>query len=168
MNKPVRHDSSSYINQVFGSPKEYRDLVRKSRRWIKQNVQNISEIGYFACTGISGLSVAAPLSYLMGKGLMVVRKSSEDSHCQTNVEGIPVRGSHKVLIIDDLICSGTTIRDIVSKVSGRVSSGRRHPDLNIDIVGTFLYNRLVDDDPHPFVSLESFFAYYGYGTDDNS
>lgn len=85
-----------------------------------------------ACTGISGLAVAAPVSYILDKYLIVVRKQIEDSHSAFNVETSILNGNY--IIIDDFIETGTTINDIILNINGLSSN-----DLNL--VGIYTYYR---------------------------
>ena len=73
---------------------------------IKKNNINFDTI---ACSGTSGLLTVPQISELLKKNILVVRKKKEKSYSPFRYEGpIP----NKYIIIDDLICSGETIKHI--------------------------------------------------------
>lgn len=77
------------------------------------------EFDAIAFRGVSGALLGAPLSYLTGKPMIVVRKPSESSHAVLTVEGD--RGARTYVIVDDFIESGRTariIREEIEKFSG--------------------------------------------------
>lgn len=69
-----------------------------------------------ACCGTSGLIVVPQIAEILDKHILIIRK---DCSCGSRpystfiVEGVPPR---KYVIIDDLICSGTTIRYIMQQI----------------------------------------------------
>lgn len=66
-----------------------------------------------ACCGTSGLLVVPQISELLKKNMLVVRKRKEKRYSPFQYEGpIP----NKYIIIDDLICSGKTIKHIISTI----------------------------------------------------
>lgn len=76
------------------------------------------EFDAIACTGVSGLIVASVLAYRMEKHLIILRKDGENSHAAYCVENN--RKQFRVLIVDDLVSSGNTLRRIDSAVSGTI------------------------------------------------
>ena len=63
-----------------------------------------------ACCGVSGLMVVPQIAELLNKNILIIRKN-EKRYSEFRTEGIaPLR----YVVIDDLICSGTTINHITS------------------------------------------------------
>ena len=61
-----------------------------------------------ACCGVSGLMVVPQIAELLNKNILIIRKN-EKRYSEFRTEGIaPLR----YVVIDDLICSGTTINHI--------------------------------------------------------
>lgn len=103
-------------------------LVKKVRKFKKTT--NFSHI---AVMGVSGQSVAWPISYLTGIPILVVRKQNEKSAYSTDT----IIGSGKVqtyIIVDDLIESGNTVDAIVKEITKQF-------DNTAQCVGIFLYNK---------------------------
>lgn len=71
--------------------------------------------------GVSGMLVGAPLAYELGKPIVIVRKS-DGSHSGHSVEGPTCVGRYA--IIDDLVDSGDTLREIVAKVKEHDADAR--------------------------------------------
>ncbi len=66
-----------------------------------------------ACCGTSGLLVVPQISEILKKNILVVRKANEKRYSPFQYEGpIP----NKYVIIDDLICSGKTIKHILHTI----------------------------------------------------
>ena len=69
-----------------------------------------------ACSGTSGLIVVPQIAEILNKNILVVRKKCK---CQSRaysefvLEGVPPR---RYVIGDDLVCSGRTIRYIMSEI----------------------------------------------------
>ncbi len=124
-----------YRNQII--MKAYSDL---------RDIKNIDSI---ACCGTSGLIVVPQIAELLKKNIIIVRKKDESAYSEFKVEGTPARN---YIIIDDLICSGSTIKNILKNIKEETPrakckgvycympdecSYRRHPeycnkDLGID------------------------------------
>lgn len=64
-----------------------------------------------ACCGVSGLMVVPQIAELLDKHIMVVRKAGEKCYSEFRTEGV---APFRYVILDDLICSGDTIRRITS------------------------------------------------------
>ena len=69
-----------------------------------------------ACRGISGALVGSGISLLTGKPLIVVRKEAEKRHSGLPVEGVMGPDFINYLIVDDFICSGDTVQDIIQNM----------------------------------------------------
>jgi len=61
-----------------------------------------------ACCGVSGLLVVAQVAELLNKNIIVVRKG-ERCYSEFRTEGV---APFRYIILDDLICSGSTVKHI--------------------------------------------------------
>ena len=61
-----------------------------------------------ACCGVSGLMVVPQIAELLNKHIIVVRKG-EKCYSEFRTEGV---APFKYIIVDDLICSGSTVKHI--------------------------------------------------------
>lgn len=68
-----------------------------------------------AFRGFSGAIIAPPVAVALNKQLLLVRKSTEDTHSDFLVEGNP--SVHKYIIIDDFMSSGKTAKAIIELVA---------------------------------------------------
>jgi adenine/guanine phosphoribosyltransferase-like PRPP-binding protein len=59
------------------------------------------------CCGTSGLLVAPQISEILDKHIVVIRKPSEKRYSNFDIEGVT---PYRYIIIDDLVCSGWTIK----------------------------------------------------------
>ena len=111
------------------------DVTRRANT-IKQLVRIIrkSKVQFdcIAFTGVSGALIAPAVADKLGKGIIVVRKAKDNSHHRVDAE-VEV-GGKTYIIIDDLICSGETITNIVGKLGGCSRFDHYTP------VGVFLYS----------------------------
>lgn len=62
-----------------------------------------------ACCGVSGMMVVPQIAELLNKHIVVVRKEGEKCYSEFRTEGV---APFRYVILDDLICSGKTIRHI--------------------------------------------------------
>lgn len=67
-----------------------------------------------AFCGMSGAVLAPSVAQALGKTLLLVRKSSEVRHSSYTVEGDC--GANTYVILDDLICTGETVRHIQRQI----------------------------------------------------
>lgn len=72
------------------------------------------EYDAIAVRGVSGLMVGGILSLRLNKPLVVVRKTKGE-HSEHIVEGVR-RDGMRYLIVDDLVCSGATVNDIMAQI----------------------------------------------------
>lgn len=80
------------------------------------NLRKISDtFDSIACCGTSGLLVVPNVASLLEKHLIVVRKKAreEKRYSIFDIEGVV---PNKYIIIDDLICSGQTVRHIIQSL----------------------------------------------------
>lgn len=62
-----------------------------------------------ACCGTSGLMVVPQIAELLNKNIILIRKKNEKCYSDFAIEGVK---PFRYIIIDDLICSGNTVRHI--------------------------------------------------------
>ena len=67
-----------------------------------------------ACCGVSGLMVVPQIAELLNKNIVLVRKSEEKRYSEFWVEGV---SPFRYIIVDDLICSGNTVKWIKQAIS---------------------------------------------------
>jgi adenine/guanine phosphoribosyltransferase-like PRPP-binding protein len=65
-----------------------------------------------ACGGASGMMVVPQIAELLNKNIVLVRKD-EKCYSDMKVEGV---APFRYVIVDDLICSGGTVRNIKNKI----------------------------------------------------
>lgn len=65
-----------------------------------------------ACCGVSGLMVVPQIAELLNKHILIVRKN-EKRYSEFRTEGV---APFRYVVIDDLICSGTTIKNITNNI----------------------------------------------------
>ncbi len=105
--------------------------LQKTVRRVKRELKDV-DFTALAVTGISGLLVGAPLTAAMGKKLLVVRKRVESAHSERRIETPQNSAREKVIIFDDFIESGRTVRNIYRKLQEFA--------IEPDVIGIFLYN----------------------------
>lgn len=62
-----------------------------------------------ACCGTSGLMVVPQVAELLNKHIIVIRKKNDKCYSEFAIEGV---APFRYIILDDLICSGDTLRHI--------------------------------------------------------
>ena len=72
-----------------------------------------SEFDAIACCGTSGLLVVPQITEILKKNIIVVRKKNEKRYSPFQYEGVVPKN---YIIVDDLICSGSTIKHILSTI----------------------------------------------------
>lgn len=65
------------------------------------------------CCGISGLMVAPTVAELLDKHIVVIRKQKDDCYSEFPMEGVT---PFRYVILDDLICSGNTVKHIKNTI----------------------------------------------------
>lgn len=76
----------------------------------------INDFDSIACCGISGLMVVPQIAELLDKHIVVIRKH-ERSYSSFKIEGV---SPYRYIIIDDLICSGSTVRRIKNLIKEEI------------------------------------------------
>lgn len=66
-----------------------------------------------ACCGTSGLLVVPQIAEILDKHIVIVRKRSDKRYSVFNVEGVV---PYRYVIVDDLVCSGNTIKLIKNTI----------------------------------------------------
>lgn len=66
-----------------------------------------------ACCGVSGLMVVPQVAELLNKHIVIVRKKDEKRYSDFYIEGV---SPFRYVIIDDLICSGNTMKWIQNAI----------------------------------------------------
>ncbi len=110
MTEVARPDISSisYLYDIFDTGR-FSAIIEKAVESIKLfDSQNPFDAIAFA--GMSGAAIAYPLSYILKKHLICVRKPDIHSHSWQSVEG--VKNSKRYIIVDDCIDSGETVANI--------------------------------------------------------
>ena len=73
-----------------------------------------------ACCGVSGLMVVPQIAEILNKNILVVRKD-ERRYSDFTTEGV---APFRYVVVDDLICSGTTINHITSIIKDEYDRAR--------------------------------------------
>jgi hypothetical protein len=109
---------SAEYHSNLTTPDQFRSVVDNTaahiKRWLAASGAKVTHI---VATGISGQSVAWPLSLALDLPVCIVRKHGEPSHM---MYGGPVVGSGELgdyIIVDDLISTGETIRRVIQEIN---------------------------------------------------
>lgn len=68
-----------------------------------------NEFDTIACCGTSGLMVVPQVAELLNKNILLIRKKNDKCYSDFTIEGVK---PFRYIILDDLICSGSTVRHI--------------------------------------------------------
>lgn len=118
---------TDYITPAFADD----DKLVTEAEYALKNVEFDTVVG----TGISGALVAPLLARWMGKNLVIVRKENVDTHAYRPIEG---KLGHRWLFVDDLVCTGATLRRVVKAVD--TLTFNLSFDWKTEYVGTYLYS----------------------------
>lgn len=97
--------TTSLLNTKFRN-KTIFEIVNR----LKQLNNNFDTI---ACCGTSGLLVVPQVSEILKKNILIIRKKKEKRYSPFAYEGAVPRN---YVIVDDLICSGSTIKHILNTI----------------------------------------------------
>ena len=86
------------------NPKIRNKFIAQS---IKDLTKHINKFDSIVCCGVSGLLVVPTISEIIKKNIVVVRKENEKRYSPFQYEGVV---PSNYIIIDDLICSGDTVK----------------------------------------------------------
>lgn len=114
MNSPIEDIRRTEKGIIQGSSHTCHVLNHKVRNKIiikaVCDLRKISDtFDSIACCGTSGLMVVPQVAELLNKNIILIRKKNEERYSNFAIEG--VRPS-RYIILDDLICSGNTVRHI--------------------------------------------------------
>ena len=74
------------------------------------------DIDCIAASGHGGIPLAAAVALKAGKKLIIVRNVSKGHGRAKNLDGYPFHVAAKIAIIDDVLTSGSSIRDVSQKL----------------------------------------------------
>ena len=105
---------------IYGDRPGFSDLAQVVERATDALSEHQDRFDSIVVTGVSGIVVGAPVSVLMGKALVVVRKPDDMStHSFFSVENILQIGN-RYLFLDDFILTGSTEKRVESIIHHRV------------------------------------------------
>jgi|SRR5579859_32331 len=117
---------ASYLRPVF-FVKSFKATVDRAVNALKL-FDAQTPFDTIAFCGMSGASLAYPLSYLMGKNLICVRKTEKiENHSWRESEGVVDCKSY--VIVDDCVDSGDTLRKIEKGVKSHCKGYSEEPKL---------------------------------------
>lgn len=96
---------------VLLNPRIKREIINNCCKDLESNEIYFDSI---ACCGISGLLVAPIVAENIKKNLVIVRKKNDKRYSPFQYEGVV---PNNYIIIDDLICSGKTVKHILDTIS---------------------------------------------------
>jgi len=111
--------ASAYTEELFDKQK-FKKMIQDAKKFIQEKTKETGVVPTgLISTGISGNTFATVLAYELDLDVVIVRKAGESSHANKTVEGLSVgRGVvNRLIIVDDFICSGDTIKRIISTVN---------------------------------------------------
>ena len=94
------HEKELFVNDELNEVVEY---------CVKCLRPHLNEFDAIAISGYSMAIVGSILAHKLGKNIILVRKESDSSHSLYTVEGLY---EQRVVLVDDLICSGDTFKYI--------------------------------------------------------
>lgn len=103
---------------IQGAAHTSRILNHKVRnKYVIQTFTALRKLNFdfdsIACSGISGFLMVPQVAELLNKNIVIVRKTVEDTYSEFLIEGVaPTR----YIIVDDLICSGNTVKHILKTI----------------------------------------------------
>lgn len=104
----------SYFNSALDSRRE--DTIARAFKFLRKRKDTFDAIAF---SGMSGAAVAPILAYLLSKGLIIVRKQSDLEADNSHATGVVEYGGsewQRVLIVDDFVSSGSTVKRIMEKI----------------------------------------------------
>ena len=100
---------ASHTCRVLNHKERHRLIIKAVVELRKLTVRFDS----IACCGVSGLMVVPQIAELLDKHILVVRKETEERYSDFDLEGVI---PESYIIIDDLICSGNTVKYIKNTI----------------------------------------------------
>jgi orotate phosphoribosyltransferase-like protein len=136
LSKRREYSHPSYLSEVYN--KDYRGIaIQKAVEFLISHTKNFDAV---VGRGTSGMGFGVLLAYALKKDFVLVRKKTtidDYTHSSFEVEGLS--GSYSYLIVDDLICTGSTIRKILSKMQASRTGAKPY--------GIYLYSSDYRNDP---------------------
>ncbi len=121
-----------YRHHDYASSGDFTDLAVIVDEAVKDLRNHTRSFDSIACTGISGITVAAPVALRLHKNLIVVRKPGDKAHSCSFVEG---KGKRYVFL-DDFINTGKTVRRVGQKLADEKTLGFDPPQR----IGRYTYH----------------------------
>lgn len=122
------YNEGSWHLRPFLEPESQKSAIDRAVKCLERYAEEFDTI---AVSGLSGVLLGAPLSYLLHKPLLVVRKlNDKTSHGAEILEGN--YGTERFLIVDDLVASGETVHYIVTTI-------REKTETNAQLVGVYTH-----------------------------
>lgn len=123
---------TSYLGRVY-NVSQFAKVVEQAIAMARQALRE-TKFDTIAFTGTSGAALAYILSNELGIPLICVRKKDDGSHFQNGQNG-RLEGNtaaERYLIVDDFICGGGTILDIIDTINKSIKKAK--------CVGILLYD----------------------------
>lgn len=121
---------TSYLTQYL-DPNMLEETVKMAKGTILSRTKfHDTDFDTIAVTGVSGILIGSPLSIALKKNLIIIRKDTSSTHSNVLVEGWGV--NQKIVLVDDMIATGETIRKMEEEIGAHCDSPT--------IVGTYLYS----------------------------
>lgn len=115
---------ADHFGTTIGNRVEFRvRLNTVTQKLRKFREQGTLKFDYLACSGLSGLIFASPLSLNLDCPLIVVRKKDDECASPYVVEGAPSYDPFRYLFIDELIFLGRTRKRVKEKLSQHPYNG---------------------------------------------
>jgi len=115
----------SHLYKVL-DPETRGKVIAKCIKVLKPHLNKFDAI---AVCGYSMALIGPSVADAIGKPIIIVRKSNRNTASQFPVEGVVC---NRYIIIDDLICSGTTINRVIKKI-------KEEHNTKAKLVGIYLY-----------------------------
>jgi len=126
MNSTIESVRKTETGIIQGSSHTCHVLNHKERnRIIIKAVCDLRKISdtfdSIACCGTSGLMVVPQVAELLNKNIVLVRKKTDKCYSDFTIEGV---APFRYIILDDLICSGNTVRHIKCSIREEYSRAK--------------------------------------------
>ncbi len=104
---------TEYLDAVFVR-ENFSDTMRRTIH-LARMMRRAYKFDTIVFTGMSGAAVAFPLALALNTSLVCIRKNNDNSHYPFNFEGNADVKDY--IIVDDFICGGSTVRNLLSKMA---------------------------------------------------
>jgi len=133
--------TSDYLDSILDR-RSANFVINEVVQYIKDSRVEFDSIAF---CGMSGALIAPIVGFLLNKPILMVRKEDK-SHSSHKVEGY--EDTRRYIIIDDFICSGDTIRNIVTQIN---CNSKHSGHTKAKPVAIFLYHTM---DNRSFMDIE--------------